>query len=387
MDLKKSQGGSKPLEGLTVVEIGHSVAAPYAGLVLSDLGAEVIKVENPKAGDTARGWGPPFWDNDASLFHALNRGKKGLAVDLGDSQQASALKRLILGRADVVIQNLRAGAVDAYGLGAEALRREKPELIYCDLSAFGGGGPLADKPGYDPLMQAFGGLMSVTGEGRGRPPVRVGVSIVDMGAGMWAVIGILASLFERASSKRGSIVQTSLFETALAWMAVPMAAYQASGELRPPYGSGTAEIVPYQCFMTRDGWLMIAVGSDGLFSKFSAALGCPDWAADPRFATNGNRVANRDVLLPMIEDIVRHQPLTDLMERLDAVGVPNAPLQTIDQVAAHPQTQELGIVQTGPKKALPLMGLPLSFDGTRPALKWPTPALGEHNSQFLKKDD
>src|SRR5262249_2766203 len=184
----------KPLEGLVVVELGHSVAAPYAGLILADLGARVIKVENPKSGDYARGWGPPFWRDIASCFHGLNRGKEGITADFGDPQDCAALKALILEKADAVIQNLRPGILEKFGLTAEALRVAKPSLIWCDIGAFGAKGPLAGKPGYDPLVQASTGIMSVTGEGGGRPPVRVGVSLIDMGSGMWTVIGLLAAL-------------------------------------------------------------------------------------------------------------------------------------------------------------------------------------------------
>src|ERR1700755_2071724 len=197
---------AKPLEGITVFEIGQSVAAPFAGLIFSDLGAEVMKVENPGTGDHARGWGPPFWQGAAASFHTLNRGKKDVAVDFTDSASVADLRKAIVARADVVIQNMRAGVVERFGLGPESLRKERPDLIYCNLSAFGETGPLASKPGYDPLMQAFAGLMSVTGESHGRPPVRSGISLVDMGAGMWSTIGILASLIERARTKRGTVV-------------------------------------------------------------------------------------------------------------------------------------------------------------------------------------
>jgi crotonobetainyl-CoA:carnitine CoA-transferase CaiB-like acyl-CoA transferase len=200
---------------------------------------------------------------------------------------------------------------------------------------------------------------------------------------MWATIGVLAALIERAKTKRGGAIATSLYETALAWMTIPLAAYQASGEVRRPYGSGVAEIVPYQCFMTRDGWLMIAAGTDGLFRKLCATLGHEEWAEDPRFRLNRDRVANRDILLPMLEEMLRDQPADSLTARLDAAGIPNAPLQDIAQVTAHPQTEALGIIQKGPESSLPLVGLPLSFDGKRPALRWPTPDLGEHNRDFL----
>ena len=375
---------ARPLAGITVVEIGHSVAAPYAGLILSELGADVIKVENPKGGDYARGWGPPFWNGTASAFHGLNRGKSGVTVDFGDPDQRSALRGLILERADAVIQNLRAGVMQGYGLGAAELTGEKPSLIYCDLGAFGEGGPLAAKPGYDPLMQAFAGIMSVTGEGRGRPPIRVGVSIVDMGAGMWATIGILAALFERARTGRGGAVTTSLYETALAWMSLPLAGYAANGEVRRPHGSGTAEIAPYQCFPTANGWLMIAAGNDNLYRRLCATLGLPELAEDARFRTNGDRVVNRGILIPLIEERTRGWTIADLMAALDEAGIPNAPLHNVAEVTAHPQTAAVGILQQGPEGALPTVGLPLAFDGERSAYERGAPALGEHNEAVLR---
>ena len=373
----------KPLAGITVVEIGHSVAAPYAGFILAELGAEVIKVENPNGGDYARGWGPPFWDGTATAYHALNRGKSGITVDFGKAEETARLRRLMLDRADAVIQNLRAGVMERHGLGAAELTAEKPALIYCDLGAFGEGGPLSDKPGYDPLMQAFAGIMSVTGEGGGRPPIRVGVSIIDMGSGMWATIGILAALFERTRTGRGGAVATSLYETALAWMSIPLAGYAASGEIRKPHGSGAAEIVPYQCFATRDGWLMIAAGNDNLFRKLCAAVSAPELAQDPRFRSNSDRVHNREILVPLVEAITREWPVKELMAALDKAGIPNAPLQNVAQVTAHPQTAAVGILQDGPDGALPTVGVPLTFDGRRSAYERPAPELGEHNDTIL----
>ncbi len=374
---------AKPLAGITVVEIGHSVAAPYAGLILSELGADVIKVENPKGGDYARGWGPPFWNGTASAFHGLNRGKSGITVNFGDPEEAGRLRRLIIDRADAVIQNLRAGVMQGYGLGAAELTAAKPSLIYCDLGAFGESGPMSSKPGYDPLMQAFAGIMSVTGEGGDRPPVRVGVSIVDMGSGMWATIGILAALFERTRTGRGGAVATSLYETALAWMTVPLAGYAANGEVRRPHGSGTAEIAPYQCFPTRGGWLMIAAGNDNLYRRLCSTLGRPELGEDARFLTNGDRVVNRGVLVPMVEEITRTWDIEELMAALDKAGIPNAPLQNVAQVTDHPQTQAVGILQNGPEGALPTVGLPLAFDGERSSYERAAPELGEHNEAVL----
>jgi crotonobetainyl-CoA:carnitine CoA-transferase CaiB-like acyl-CoA transferase len=223
----------------------------------------------------------------------------------------------------------------------------------------------------------------VTGEGGERPPIRVGVSIIDMGSGMWATIGILAALFERTRTGRGQAVATSLYETALAWMSVPLAGYAANGEIRKPYGSGAAEIAPYQCFATRDGWLMIAAGNDNLFRKLCAAVSAPGLVQDPRFGSNSDRVHNREILIPLVEAITREWPIEELMRVLDTAGIPNAPLQNVAQVTAHPQTAAVGILQKGPDGALPTVGVPLTFNGRRSAYERPAPELGEHNDTIL----
>lgn len=373
----------KPLAGITVVELGHSVAAPYAGLILADLGARVIKVENPKSGDYARGWGPPFWKDTASVFHSLNRGKEGVTVDFSDPGDCENLRSLILKEADAVIQNLRPGILDKFGLTADSLRAAKPALIWCDIGAFGATGPLASKPGYDPLAQASTGIMSVTGEG-GRPPVRVGVSLVDMGSGMWAVIGMLAALVARSKNGRGRSVATSLYETGLAWMTVPLAGHAASGEVRKPYGSGTAEIAPYQAFEASDGWLMIAAGNDNLFRKLCSALDLQGLASDRDFATNAARVVNRERLIPLIQAAVGRHTAESLGEILDSAGVPNAPLLTTDQVATHPQTRALDMTVRCSDDDIELVGIPLAFDGARPRARKAAPALGQHNTILEK---
>ncbi|MCC7346652.1 MAG: CoA transferase [Variibacter sp.] len=366
-----------PLAGITIVEFGHSVAAPYAGLILADLGARVVKVENPAIGDYARGWGPPFWQGTASAFHCLNRGKEDLAVDLSDPAQAAALRHLIAEEADAVIQNLRIGVLERYGLDYEALKAANPALIWVDIGAFGAKGPLAQKPGYDPLMQAFTGVMSVTGE-HGRPPVRVGVSMVDMGSGMWAVIGLLTQLLARAKSGQGGRIATSLFETGLAWMSLPLAGYAANGEVRRPYGSGIAEICPYQAFASSDGLLMIAAGNDNLFRRFMQVLGRGELGTQAEFASNGDRVVNRERLVALIEERTRTFTTVALAAALDAVGVPNAPIHSIDQVIDDPQTAASGMIQATPD-GLRSVGIPLSFDGVRPRSRTSAPALGADN--------
>ena len=229
---------SKPLRGYCVIEVGNSVAGPYAGLILAELGADVIKVESPNGGDFARGWGPPFWNGAAPHFVALNRGKRSIVVELGVPGQRDALEELIVRDADAVILNLRPGMAAERGLGPEKLLARKPSLVYCDIGAFGRGGPLEDKPGYDPLMQAYGGLMSITGEDETRPPIRVPVAMTDMGAGLWAAVGILSSLLERGKTGRGGVVETSLFETALAYETIQIASVTIAPRQMKPQGSG-----------------------------------------------------------------------------------------------------------------------------------------------------
>jgi crotonobetainyl-CoA:carnitine CoA-transferase CaiB-like acyl-CoA transferase len=371
---------TRPLSGLVVIEIGHSIAAPYAGMILGELGAEVIKVENPKGGDACRGWGPPFAEGAATCFHAVNRGKQGITCDLANPEDAARLKALILERADVVIHNLKFGALDKYGLGPSALVGEKPSLVCCNLNAFGAVGPLRERPGYDPMMQAYSGLMSLLGED-GRPPVRVTASIVDMGSATWSVIGILSALRERDRTGKGGIVDTSLYETSLALMSIMLADHLASGNLPVRHGSGVAMIVPYQAFEAADGYMMVAAGNDNLFRRLAAAIGRPSLAEDPRFRTNGERVVNRDALVATLADIFKTETRGHWASLFDAAGIPNGPINSMDQVVADPQTQALGQIQR--QGALSLVGLPLSFDGERPDFTKRAPALGEDNASIL----
>jgi crotonobetainyl-CoA:carnitine CoA-transferase CaiB-like acyl-CoA transferase len=371
-----------PLSDITVIELGHSVAAPYAAEILADLGATVIKVEKREGGDDARHWGPPFWHGVSAIFQSLNRNKFSVTVDLRDERERALIARLIDERADVLIQNLRPGMVEELGLDAATLRARNKRLIYCGIGAFGRGGPLSARPGYDPLMQAFGGLMSVTGEA-GEPPVRVGTSIIDMGAGMWCAIGILSALHRRTLTGEGTTVDTSLYETSLAWMTYHAANYQASGDVPKRHGSGTYGIVPYRGYATRDGYLLVGAGNDNLFRKLARALGHPEWGDDSRFLDNPRRVENRVALDGLIEGVTRSNTSAAWQAMLEAAGVPSAPMQSVDEVVAHPQTKALGMIQESPDGRLTIMGLPLSFDGERPPFRRAAPQLGEHTDELL----
>jgi crotonobetainyl-CoA:carnitine CoA-transferase CaiB-like acyl-CoA transferase len=370
-----------PLSGVTVIELGHSVAAPYACEILGDLGADVIKIEKAD-GDDARNWAPPYWGAMSATFQSLNRNKRSVVVNLKDPAERDRLRKLILDRADVVVQNLRPGSAAEFGLDAQALRALKPMLIYCTIGAFGGTGPLKERPGYDPLMQAFGGLMSVTGEPN-QQPVRVGTSIIDMASGMWSVIGVIAALFQRRASGAGASIDTSLYETALGWMCYHAANYQASGELPKRQGSGAAMIVPYRGYASKDGFIVIAAGNDKLFALLARVLDHPEWIDDPRFRTNPDRVANQDALYRRIEELVGMRTNKEWQEILDAAGVPNAPMQTIAEVLEHPQTKALAMLQESPDGEIELLGLPISFDGVRPAFRQSPPALGAHTGEIM----
>lgn len=376
----------QPLAGLTVVEIGHSVAAPYAGQVLGDLGARVVKIENPKGGDDARTWGPPFWNGASSMFQTLNRNKLSAVVDLKDERQREKLIGFIVRRADIVVQNQRAGLLDGLGLGATRMRARAPRLIYCNLAAFGARGPLVDQPGYDPLMQAFGGLMSVTGEA-GRPAVRIGPSIIDQGAGMWCVIGILAALHRRNATGEGAIVDTSLFETALGWMNSHASFFAASGAVPGRRGSEQPTLVPYKVFEARDGEVMIACGNDNLFRRLAGALNRSDWLDDVRFSTNPARVTHRELVNAAVQVIVAEKPVAHWVDALQRSGVPVAPIQTIDRVLAHPQTEALQMLQPTPDGRMELMGLPLSFNLIRPGIRLGPPAHGHDTPVIVEGEN
>lgn len=366
---------SQPLRGLTIIEIGHSVAAPFAGQVLADLGAEVWKVENPEGGDDARHWGPPFWHGMASTFQCLNRNKRSIALNLKEPADLERLRALAAG-ADVVIQNMRPGLVDNVGIDAATLRAGNPALIYCNLGAFGTTGPMKDSTGYDPLVQAFSGIMSVTGEPE-RPPVRVGPSIIDMGAGLWSVVGILAALHRRHATGQGCTIDGSLFETALAWMTIPIANTLSSGRSPGRSGSETPMLAPYKAYRAADRYIVIAAGNNNLFRRLCQVLDRPEWADDPRFAVNPDRVANRVELNALIDGIIGGHPAAHWARELDAVGVPCAPAQDVMEVLDHPQTASVGMLLPTPDGAMRLVGTPLRFDGHRPPIRWPAPRLNQ----------
>lgn len=373
-----------PLAGLLVADLTQNVAGPYCTQILGDMGAEIVKVERIGRGDDARAWGPPFWGHESATFLSVNRNKRSLAVDLKDERGLAIVERLLT-RADVFVQSLRAGAVEELGLGWARVSGLNPRLVYCSVTAYGSEGPLKDRPGYDPLMQAYGGIMSINGH-PGQPPARVPVSVVDMGTGMWAVMGIMAALRERERTGRGSEVTTALFDTALAWSAFQMSHYFATGEVPKPQGSGTAMIVPYEAFPVADGWVMIAAASDALFGKAAAALGVPELARDPRFADNPRRVEHRAELRDALSSVTRPLTARDVLDRLQAAGVPSARVSTMAQIATEPQTEASGMLPAVKHPRIAdyrAVALPIKWDGERPAADRVPPLLGEHSADVL----
>ncbi len=366
-----------PLQGMRVVDLTSSLAGPTCTEILAGLGAEVIKVEHPVRGDEARAWGPRFFEGGSVMFFAANRSKRSVALDFTDESGKDVLLRLIDG-ADVFVQSMRAGSAERHGLGSEALRERNPKLVYCSVEAFGRSGPLAGSPGYDPLMQAFAGLVSITGE-EDRPGVRVGTSVIDIGTGVWAALGIVAALFERASTGHGREVSVALFDTALSLVGYQLAAALQSGVAPGRHGTAFPLIAPYEVFATADGELMIAAANDKLFRVLCERIGMPQLAEDPRFGSNPDRLAHRDELLPQIRDRLAGETSAHWLTALD--GIPVAPVQDLVEVGAHPQTRASGMLQEA--AGLDVIAAPVQIDGERLAHDNPPPQLGEHTRDVL----
>src|SRR3990167_10953 len=368
------------LEGIRVLELGQVLAGPFAGAILADLGAEVIKLERVDGGDDARHMGPPFRHGDALNFHIFNRGKKSVALDLKCADGLAAFERIVAG-ADVFIHNLRPGVTQALGIDGEALCARHPRLIYCEISAFGHAGPMRMLPGYEPLIQAFSGLSSTNG-GPADPPMRTAASVCDQGTGMWAVIGALALLQRRHLTGRGGVVSASLLETAVVWNGQKADAYVNEGRLPDRHRSGHPGFVPYEAFETDDAPLLIGRAYDLLFAKLAPEVGRPGWIEDERFATNRARLINKDSLLEHLGPLLRGQDRAHWLGRFTAAGVPCAAIHTVPEAMAHPQVQALEILQAVPGEDFKLTALPFSIDGERPSHRCVAPRLGQHNAEY-----
>ncbi len=369
------------LAGLRVLELGQVLAGPFAGAIFGDLGADVIKVERTDGGDDARHMGPAFRHGDALNFHVFNRNKRSVALDLKSAAGLAALESLAA-TTDILVHNLRPGVTESLGIDGPAMCARHPRLIYCEISAFGHVGPQRHSPGYEPLIQAFSGLSSVNG-GPDDPPLRLGASVCDQGTGMWVVIGALALLRRREQTGRGGVVSGSLLETAMVWNAQKADAYSNVGTTPERHASGHPGFVPYEAFDTATGPLLLCVGNDRLFAKFAGVVGRGEWVTDPRYATNRARLASKAELLASIAAIFRPVARDTWIARFQAAGVPCAPINTIPEAQRDPQVQALGLQQMVPGEDYHLTGLPLSFDGVRPAIRSAAPRLGEADQEIL----
>lgn len=370
----------KPLTGLRVLELGQVLAGPFAGAILADLGAEVTKIERTDGGDDGRRMGLPFRHGDALIFQIFNHGKESVTLDLKDPASQAAFLRLVA-ETDLLLHNLRPGVLESMGLGGAALCARYPRLIFCEISAFGHRGPMAFHPGYEPLIQAYSGLSSTNG-GPDDPPLRVGPSVCDQGAGMWAVIGLLALLQQRHVTGQGGIINTSLLETALSWNGQKNDAWMNTGEPPVRHRSGHPGFVPYEAFDTADGPMLLCCGNDRLFAKFAQEAGRPEWVSDPRFINNRARIVHKAELLPMVAAELKKAPRAEWIRRLEAVGVPCSPVNSLAEALSEEQVKALDMLVQVPGEDFTLTALPLSFNGVRPLPAGRAPALGEHNARY-----
>jgi crotonobetainyl-CoA:carnitine CoA-transferase CaiB-like acyl-CoA transferase len=373
-----------PLSGLRVLDLSRVLAGPLATQILGDLGADVIKIERPRDGDDTRHWGPPFVGDDAAYYLSLNRNKRSVAVDLKTSEGIDAVRRLTAG-SDVLIENFRPGLMAELGLGLHALRRGRLGLITCSLTTFNEGVPdSARRPGYDIMVQALSGLMSVTGEPGGQP-VKAGVALLDVITGLQAAIGILAALHERGRTGRGQHVSVSLFDASVAAMVNQAANHLIGGIVAGPMGTAHPNICPYQAFRASDRPFILAAGNDRLFRRTCEVLGHSEWADDPRFVTNEERVRHRDELIPLLGESFASKNAAEWIDALEAASVPCAPIRAMDEVFASPEGAALieSVVDPGRGTTLRLVRNPIRFDGSVLDTRQAPPLLGEHTDEIL----
>jgi len=376
--------GPLSLDGIRVIDLSRVIAGPWCGALLADLGADVIKVEDTGPGDESRTW-PPHKDGEAAAYLLFNRNKRGIALDLKTPEAVEVVKRLVTG-ADVLVENFRTGTMESFGLGYDVLAAINPRLIYCSVSAFGRTGPRKDSPGYEALMQAFSGIMSITGEPGGQP-VRAGVSFLDLTTGILCALGISNAIIQRQRTGLGQRVDGSLLETAVSLLAFHAEGYLLTGAMPRALGSGHPSLSPYRNFKCRDGqWIFIAAANDRFWLKLAKALGLTELAVDPRFEKNQGRVANRAELEGILERTIGTLEREPLLKRLEEADVPATPVNTVDQVMNDPQTAERGIVQRVMHPRLgeiPVVGTPLRFSRMSPGVRRAAPLRGEHTDTVL----
>jgi len=382
----------KPLEGLKVLELARILAGPWVGQLLADLGADVVKVERPGAGDDTRGWGPPFieaadgGDLSAAYFHACNRGKRSIAADF-ETKEGQDLVRKLAAHADVVIENFKVGGLKKYGLDYESLKSVNPRLVYCSITGFGQDGPYASRAGYDFMIQGMGGIMDLTGDPEGEPQ-KIGVAFADIFTGVYSVVGVLAALRRRDQTGQGAHLDMALLDVQTSVLANQAMNYLASGKAPRRMGNAHPNIVPYQVFPVSDGHVIVAVGNDGQYARFVEVLGQPDLAQDERFKTNASRVRHRAELVPLLTVLTLRMTREALLSALERQGVPAGPINTVADVFADPQVIARGMRIDLPSPdakagAIPSVRSPIVMDGEPLAAKRPSPRLGEHTDEVL----
>ena len=383
-----------PLTGLRVLELARILAGPWAGQLMADLGADVIKVERKGAGDDTRGWGPPFVPAadgghlGAAYFHGANRGKRSIELDFETAEGQRLVKKLAA-RSDVLIENFKVGGLKKFGLDYESMAKEFPRLIYCSVTGFGQTGPYAARAGYDLMAQGIGGLMSLTGDADGEP-TRAGVPIADIMTGVYAVVGILAAIHERDKTGKGTLVDGALVDTQVGMLANQALNYLVSSDLPVRIGNAHPNIVPYQVFPVADGHIIIATGNDSQFVKLCGVLGEPSLAENPDYKDNKSRLAHREVLVGRLTELCKRMTSADILAKLEAVGVPAGPINTLDQVFSDPQVIHRGVKLNLPSAAakggtIPGVRTPLVIGGRPMAHERPSPRLGEHTQEILRE--
>lgn len=376
---------SSPLSGITVLDLTRNLAGPYGTMILGDLGARVIKVERPGVGDDTRQWVPPSWGERSALFLANNRNKESLTADMDTPAGVRAIRELAA-TVEVVVDSNRTGSLDKRGLGFEHIRAVNPRIVYCSISGFGSTGPYRDRPGYDTIVQAASGVMSINGEPGGMPS-RVGPSIIDQGTGMWAALGILAALRKRDLDGEAQHVETSLMEAGVAWMGYFAANYFAGGVVATPQGSRHGQMAPYEGFSTKEGFLFVAALNDNLFRRLCVVLDLAELADDPDYRTNADRVAHRDALHDTLQAVLLKRDALEWEEILMAKGLPCSGVRTVDQVVADPHVTALGMVREWEHPDIGdfrLVDHPISYNGVRSFRHDAPPDLGEHSHRILR---
>ncbi len=379
---------SGPLKGLRVLDLTRVLAGPTCTQMLGDLGAEIIKIEKPDSGDDTRGFAPPFWPEtkESAYFLGVNRNKQSVTVDIA-KPEGQALVHKLLEHCDILAENFKVGALAKYGLGYEQLKAKHPKLIYCSITGFGQTGPYAPRPGYDALIQAMGGIMSLTGEPNGSPE-KAGVPVADLFAGLYGCIGILAAVNHRNNTGEGQHIDIGMLDTHVAWLANQGMNYLATGENPPRLGNQHPNISPYQEYPTKDGYLILAVGNDPTFERFCKNFGLDDLPGDPRFATNANRVANRDLVTQTLTPVMKSRTTSEWVEALEALKIGCGPINTLKDVFADPHViaREMVVkMQHASGQEIEVIANPVKLSATPPDYRSPPPVLGEHSESVLTR--